>query len=129
MFPVFLDTNALLELPKPVRLHPVLDGYLASAPKDDPVSPVVRLWGQRDPVDAALDAGLLVQRLRNDPPGHELREPIRFSVSQVQREWTRRYDPPTYLSAADRLREILQTWADAVLTDLIAQQPLIIKGD
>lgn len=105
-------------------LHPVLEAYLADrADQDDPVFQVVRSWGRRDPVDASLDARLLWQRLRRDGASVSLQAPVRFAVVRVHQDWTTRLAPADYLHAAERLADLMNRWADAVLNELISNSP------
>lgn len=105
-------------------LHPLLAEFIsASADDHDPVVQVVRSWGRRDPVDAALDARLLWQRLRRDGDAVTIEAPVRFLVIRVHQDWTSRLEPAAYLHAAERLAELMTRWADAVLLDLISTSP------
>lgn len=99
-------------------LHPILADHLKRTKDSAPERPVVRSWSRRDPVDAALDARLLLQRLKRDGPNVQL-DRDRFEVVRTHKDWTSRYSPAVYLLAAERLTIVMDRWADAVLAEII----------
>ncbi|MBU1384798.1 MAG: hypothetical protein KKG14_12680 [Alphaproteobacteria bacterium] len=102
------------------EMHAVLSRFLARSKSDDPAAGVVRTWWQRDPVDAALDARLLWQRLRRDGANVSMAPPVRHAVIRLQQDWTRRFPAAVYLLAAERLSQVMDAWADAELASVIA---------
>lgn len=102
--------------------HPILSAYLKRAKENAPERAVIRSWSRRDPVDAALDARLLLQRLKRDGPMVQL-DGDRFEVIRTHRDWTSRYSPAVYLLAAERLATLMDQWADAVLAAIIQPNP------
>jgi len=102
------------------EMHAVLSRFLARSKSDDLAAGVVRTWWQRDPVDAALDARLLWQRLRRDGANVSMAPPVRHAVIRLQQDWTRRFPAAVYLLAAERLSKVMDAWADAELTRVIA---------
>ena len=100
------------------HLHPVLKAHLDGAKDNAPERTVIRSWSRRDPVDAALDARLLLQRLKRDGPMVQL-DGDRFEVVRTHKDWTSRYSPAVYLLAGERLAAVMDRWADAVLADII----------
>ena len=102
------------------EMHAVLSRFLARSKSDDPAAGAVRTWWQRDPVDAALDARLLWQRLRRDGANVSMAPPVRHAVIRLQQDWTRRFPAAVYLLAAERLSQVMDAWADAELASVIA---------
>lgn len=98
--------------------HPVLADHLKNAKDNAPERAVIRSWSRRDPVDAALDARLLLQRLKRDGPKVQL-DRDRFEVVRTHKDWTTRYSPAVYLLAGERLTAVMDRWADAVLAEII----------
>ena len=116
----------LVALPDPLltvaandQLSPVLLGHIESAPAGALEVPVLQTWGRRDPVDAALDARLLLQRLKRGEryPHHDGAH--RPFVDQVQLIWAGSWPPDVYLAAAERLEQVMTAWADADLAAVI----------
>lgn len=99
-------------------MHPILADHLKRTKASAPEQPVVRSWSRRDPVDAALDARLLLQRLKRDGPNVQL-DRDRFEVVRTHKDWTSRYSPAVYLLAAERLTIVMDRWADAVLAEIM----------
>ena len=117
-FPDFIKSD----LPQAANdeMHPVLSRFLARSKADDLAAGVVRTWWQRHPVDAALDARLLWQRLRRDGASISMAPPLRYAVVRLQQDWTSRFPAAVYLLAAERLSQVMDAWADAELASVIA---------
>lgn len=107
-------------LPANDTLPPVLAARLAALPPTAIERDVVLAWSTRDPVDAAMDAGVLLQRLRFDGPVIKASACLRRGVTDVHRSWTATYPPGVYLAAAERLVDHMNEWADSVIADAIA---------
>jgi hypothetical protein len=108
--------------PEPANdeLPGVLQARLASSPAAGIERDVIVAWSRRDPVDAAMDASVLLQRLKLDGPRVTASHDLRSHVTAVHRAWTAAHAPGVYLPAAERLLEHMNAWADAVIDEAIA---------
>lgn len=102
------------------ELPRVLAERLAAVPAGAIEREIVISWARRDPVDAAMDASVLLHRLKLDGDQIRVSPDLRRHVIEVQRAWTRDHPPGVYLPAAERLLEHMNTWADAVIQEAIA---------
>lgn len=99
-------------------LHAVLHAALASGDCPPPVGALIVEWAGRDPIDAMVDARLLLRALTDE--GVDLdRKDVSKAARRAYADWTRDYSEAEAVANADRLAVVLTDWADAVLDEAI----------
>ena len=100
------------------QLHPVLHAALASGACSPAVAAAIRDWGERDPIDAMVDARLLAKALRGDA-GLVDRPDTSRVARRAYLDWMRDFAQDERVSNAEQLAKILTEWADTVLHEAI----------
>lgn len=99
-------------------LHTVLHAALASGDCPPPVASLIVEWARRDPIDAMVDARLLLLALKDDDVDLN-RKDVSKAARRAYADWTRDYSEAEAVANADRLAVVLTDWADAVLDEAI----------
>ena len=100
-------------------LHAVLHVALASGDCPPPVASLIVEWARRDPIDAMVDARLLLRALKKDDGVDLDRKDVSKAARRAYADWTRDYSEAEAVANADRLAGVLTDWADAVLDEAI----------
>lgn len=100
-------------------IHPILKHAIQDPLTPPEVRAVLVELQTLDPVDAALEARLLLRALREDELDEDSRVAKRQALRWAFHDWRTTLPPPGRLMSAERLAQVCDEWADAELAEII----------